>query len=1156
MKSSYTVINTVTGPEDYIAYLQPSEEATTLHYTNTYYSRLTITRMLHDQIASKRFVSDEAILTQVVITESLAGRGTLQETMNMEHGYVHIYATRSVMETVTYLAKPFVSTHKEMLTEVIKRVITDVVPSSLLQPELLSTFRTQLILKNERHNSNLVTKATLLDGQILQVTALSLSTNLRKGFGEKSDFQKITSSSANSESSIKKTRNQNESGFDFYHDLVNESEDNSLNISETQHQYEYRKPPVFDAISKTPSISTVENIIGAFNLKKFRPVFHVMADLLQKNIDVNPGKKQKLNELGKNNLTVDERPTYIPIKLAGFLEKITSPITNNMTTYPKLNRLTAQSLNISPPQVHNLEENNTFFPIHKHHTLISHGIPIRPGEIINANADVIIGRPNGITQQLVYPLKKTWLAQSPATFPSHSLSNSLMPPLPFAAANFQRMQPEHHATINMLRPPTPSYFRSSTRPLFFNKPNQQITNLNGELSSNEIIEILQIPQIFSTKLPVVTKITYSKVDSTAFSNILPSAHHRISLKTHVLRHDVDVNVPPLTFKLENDNFPVATAVRGHISLATVPLVKIPANKAQLEVRLTPNSNRLDETSISIEKEPQSELRFTSSFKQLNQNLLKHDRLNIPVANKIALFSSNTWKTVNPKSESSKRNDTVHMPSQKNHNLMLLKPIHKFQQNQSFDNFKIFHANNSLPYHNSTLNSPRNSIEIDMLSLSSTRPGDKSINLGQPFVTQKQSQNSFNDRTQVKSDLHKKLYLATGEPFNLKSAGPLNTINSEIIANEVQTQKPKLYLESEGKLRDVSVLDSSISSYNNKLLVSKIALRLSSSSSVRSLYGTATTSILSATYLSQKSYTASSFSQKHKHVSTNDYNVTLPMNTKHSAYSFAAESSVINTKPIFQFGTNIKEQIVLEKKSEKISMATNTVASLITKFTRISSLDSYITNSIHPNQTLSFPSELQETLNENNDLLPISNNFGISKLLIFSSEPDNYMKEIVKTVTDFSLIIQSVIEVNTSRNETNAPILFTNLTTKSLEKMYTIRPNISKYSVIMTNAPRNYSINNNSISDFDENTSFELPSRDEEFVPPLNSNSVALGGVLIATSLKTQYDRPPPDDLKCNPSCKSANNEVCSYIADFGSSCECRLGFARMFPDRPCKRKYS
>lgn len=1155
MTSSYTVINTVTGPEDYIAYLQPSEEATTLHYTNTYYSRLTITRMLHDQIATKRFVSDEAILTQVVITESLAGRGTLQEAMNMEHGYVHIYATRSVMETVTYLAKPFVSTHKEMLTEVIKRVITDVVPSSLLQPELLSTFHTQLILKNESHNSNLVTIATLLDGQILQVTALSLSTNLRKGFGEKSDFQKITSSSANSESFIKKTRNQNESGFDFYHDLVNESEDNGLNISETQHQYEYRKPPVFDALSKTPSVSTVENIIGAFNLEKFRPVFHVMADLLQKNIDVNPGKKQKLNELGKINHTIDEHPTYIPIKLPGYLEKIKSPITSNMTIYPKLNRLTAQSLNISPPQVHNLEENNTLFPIHKHHTLISHGIPIRPGDIINANADVIIGRPNGIIQQLVYPLKKTWMAQSPATFPSHSLSNSLMPPLPFAAANFQRIHPEHHATINMLRPPAPSYFRSSTSPLY-NMPNQQITNLNRELNSNEIIEIRQIPQIFSTKLPVVTKITYAKVDSTAFSNILPSAQHRISLKTHVLRHDVDVNVPPLTFKLENDNFPSATAVRGHISLATVPLVKIPANKAQLEVRLTPNSNRLDETSISIEKEPQSESKLTSLFKQRNQNLFKHDRLNIPVANKITFFSSNTWKTVNPKSESSKRNDSVNMPSQKNHNLILLKPIHKFQQKQSFDNSKIFHANTSLPYHNLTLNSPRNSFELDMFSLGSTRPGDKSIILGQPFVTQKQSQNSFNGRTQVKSDLHKKLYLATGEPFNLKSAGPLSTIKSEIITNEVQTQKPQLYLESEGKHRDVSVLDSSISSYNNKLLVSKMALQLSLSSSVRSLYGTSTTSILSAPSLSQKSYTASSSSQKQKHVPTYDYNVTLSMNTKQSTYSFAAESPVINTKPIFQFGTNITEQIVLKKKTEKISMATNTVASLITKFSRISSIESYITSSIRPNQTLSFPLELQETLNKNNDSLPVSNNLGISKLLIFSSEPDSSIKEIVKTVTDFSLVMQSLIVVNTSRNESNAAILFTNLTSKSLEKMYTIRPNISKDSVIMTKAPRNYSINNNNISDFDENTSFELPSRDEEFVPPLNSNSVALGGVLLATSSKTQYDRPPTDDLACNPSCKSTKNEVCSYIADFGSSCECRLGFARMFPDRPCKRKYS
>lgn len=1184
MKSIYTVINTVTGPEDYIAYLQPSEEATAWQNTNTYYSRLIIMRTLHDQIASKRIVSDESILTQVVITESLPGQGTPLAPMNMEHGYLHIYATRSTMETITFLAKPSMSTDmdaiEEMQTEVVKRVITDVVPNSRLQPELLSTLQTQLMLENESHSRKVVTVATLLEGQILQVTALSLFTNSSNGFGKKSDYPQITSNIVDSESSIKKTRNQNESGIDFYDEPVYESEDNGLNMSESQHQYVYRKPPTFDAISKTPSVSTVENIFGALNLEKFRPVFNVMADLLQKN--VNPSMKQKLNELGKNNLTVNERPTYIPIKLTGDLKKMMIPIAGNMTIDPKLNRLTAQNLHISPPQVHNLEEHNILFSIHKHHTPISHGIPIRPGEIINANADVIIGRPNGIIQQLVYPLKKTWPAQPTSTFHSHFLSNTLVPPLPFGAANFQRVHPDYYATINMLRPPAPSFFHSPTSNLYLNRPSQEITNLNAELNSNEIIEIRPIPQIFSTQMPIVTQITYAKVDNTAFANILPSAHHRISLKTDVLSHDVAVNVPPLTFKQENDNFPAATAVSGHISLPTVPLVKIPADKTQLGVRLTPNSNRLDVASISIEKEQKSEAKRISTFKQRNQNLLKHDRLNIPVSNKIAFSTSNTWKTVRPKTEPLNKNDSMHMSSQKYYNLILLKPFTKLQQKQSFDKVNNFQANSSLPHLNLTFNLSLNSFELDMFSLSSTRPANKSFTFGQPFITQKQSFDSGNSKTPVKSDLHKKLYLATGEPFNLnsaghdeaffkflRSAGPLSTVKSRVIAKEVQTRHPELFLESEGKLQlprifspvlitNVSVLDvSSTSNYYNKTInfpkpsISKIALKLSSSSSVIYLYESRTVSMLSATSLSQERSTVSFSTQKQPTFSSN---VTLPMNIKHSTNFFPAESSVINTKPIFQFGTSSTKQIVTNNKSEINSMPPYMVASLIPTEKLKSSIKTYITSSIQPNPTLSIPVETLEILSKNNDSLGRSSIFGISKL-IFSSESDNSIKEIVKTDTDSSLIRQSVVKVNTSRIETNTRILFSKLNSKSFKKIDTILPNISKYSVIMTKAPGNDIINNYKMFDFDDYTSFELPTRDEEFVPPLNSNSVALGGVLIATSSKSQNVRSQSEDLVCNPSCKSKKNEICSYNADFGSSCECRLGFARMFPDRPCKRKY-
>lgn len=40
---------------------------------------------------------------------------------------------------------------------------------------------------------------------------------------------------------------------------------------------------------------------------------------------------------------------------------------------------------------------------------------------------------------------------------------------------------------------------------------------------------------------------------------------------------------------------------------------------------------------------------------------------------------------------------------------------------------------------------------------------------------------------------------------------------------------------------------------------------------------------------------------------------------------------------------------------------------------------------------------------------------------------------------------------------------------------------------------------------------------------------------------------------CQPECKASKAEVCSDVGT-EARCVCRPGFARMFPDRPCKRE--
>lgn len=62
------MINTITGPDDYIAYLQPIESATPVLETNTYYTKILLTNK-NESGAILHTMS--SILTQVIITRSL-----------------------------------------------------------------------------------------------------------------------------------------------------------------------------------------------------------------------------------------------------------------------------------------------------------------------------------------------------------------------------------------------------------------------------------------------------------------------------------------------------------------------------------------------------------------------------------------------------------------------------------------------------------------------------------------------------------------------------------------------------------------------------------------------------------------------------------------------------------------------------------------------------------------------------------------------------------------------------------------------------------------------------------------------------------------------------------------------------------------------------
>lgn len=94
-----------------------------------------------------------------------------------------------------------------------------------------------------------------------------------------------------------------------------------------------------------------------------------------------------------------------------------------------------------------------------------------------------------------------------------------------------------------------------------------------------------------------------------------------------------------------------------------------------------------------------------------------------------------------------------------------------------------------------------------------------------------------------------------------------------------------------------------------------------------------------------------------------------------------------------------------------------------------------------------------------------------------------------------------------------------------------------------NVPIKISVKNTN----DHNSHFDV-NRHEEVEEHLNHQSSV--GIVEETRREETTAQ-----VECQPDCKAVNNEVCQMKQPEDTPrCVCRPGFARMFPDRPCKRK--
>ncbi|XP_054091406.1 uncharacterized protein LOC128923063 [Zeugodacus cucurbitae] len=576
--SKHTIVNTITGPDGYINFLQSSEEATPVYETNTYYSKLTFTNILHTTGAEEMFLTTN-ILTQVIITESLSPRNSLllkyieasttqlnsetdatlttpsQTGLYQTKGEydLHIYTTKTFLTTLTYLKSTLLSgsdaansavvpesTQNHVIlnyrTRIIDNVITETIPSTLVNSALVSKFR--VVLKSSKPDRRIfITTAALLNGQTVEITAMRvyqptlvamkdevktskatttaiITTNVppqktrtlsvvpTKRKAAHTQYKKSTAVAMKNQNTTTThaTRDEDSLSADSEYNEVYLSKSPQQLLKPTKPQKHQTKHHLLDNNITATTTTThnnrlpvaVSQIIDSLNLQRLhalRPVINAMAGLLQGSFATTQNQQQlqlvgsaavplplavqtgavvsstpvksmqrvNYQPMSASVVKKQDTPIYIPVQdnadydidsatiqtpivvdANGAVDYYTQSLqlqsppvgavnvgdANNWLLNRQVNNLKQRTLPHQSPNVAvnlknaqnpvTLKENNNFNTL-----LINGGIPIRPGEVITANSDVIIGKPNGIQQPQI-PLTSNFGGPLVAQTPKHS----------------------------------------------------------------------------------------------------------------------------------------------------------------------------------------------------------------------------------------------------------------------------------------------------------------------------------------------------------------------------------------------------------------------------------------------------------------------------------------------------------------------------------------------------------------------------------------------------------------------------------------------------------------------------------------------------------------------------------------------------------------
>lgn len=551
----YTVANTITAPNDDL--LQPSEQVAPAHDTNTYYSTVPLRRTIHGENGATTLIDTSDVLTRIIVTESLAAPQPQPTALN-------IFATKTYLTTFTYFTtiaaqRPPSSTIVDSHTRVIENVITERIPIDMLPAAAIVDIRASLA--DGGHHGDLVTVATLIGGQALEITA-----NMRPFDGDRSTVAPhLTDDNDNDDDDSAAATNQLNDRYDDADDIANDIDDDEP-LPQTVAAYHVVKhtaenaAAAMTAVTPSPIVSlpltttmadgklpaaaapaTVGNLMGSFNLNgltAFGPVFNAMAGLIQNNLAISR-QQQRHSIVGgrpNNYTTATKEP------LATQLDVTTT--TAAIPMYIPVGGIADEGIEIAESQNVERANFNAFAPPppennkNYERVLLNNGIPISPGEIITASSDVIIGRPSGIgprlppfssgkgKQRVVAAHDTNYAAADSMAISSLQSETYIGPPPPLRHPSPPHRRPniipirhdqDKYANKYYAQPPPPphqSKVATSAKDYYASlltnklpppplppKPDAQPTTVSTPAHKEDIIEIQLIPEVYSTDLP-------------------------------------------------------------------------------------------------------------------------------------------------------------------------------------------------------------------------------------------------------------------------------------------------------------------------------------------------------------------------------------------------------------------------------------------------------------------------------------------------------------------------------------------------------------------------------------------------------------------------------------------------------------------------------